>query len=140
MLTCSTFPYGGLQYFTIGWGLIFPSIILPKCWLAWGFFGAYRELLLVLRIAMIVLLGAYLAFYNKITGRKLPLVLILTGACANVVDYFLYGHVVDMFHFKFWGRSFAIFNIADATICCGVIWLLLYPWLVRKRTHDALRR
>ncbi len=125
----STFPYGGIGVFHNWLGVDFSINHITNVGAAWGVLGAHRELLLSLRIVMIVILGVYLGFYNKVASRKLPLVLIFTGACANVVDYFFYGHVIDMFHFNFWGHSFAIFNIADAMVCCSVLWLFIYPWL-----------
>ena len=126
------FPYGGVAVFHDWFGVDFSLNHVINHGAAWGVFREYSKLLLILRIAMILGLGAYLFFYNKKAENKLPLALILTGAFANVLDYFLYGHVVDMFHFNFWGYSFAIFNIADAMICCGVGLLLLNPWLVKK--------
>lgn len=127
------FPYGGICVFHDCCGIDFSINHVINHGAAWGAFGEYRELLLCLRIAMILGMAAYLIFYNKKAEQKFPLCLILTGAFANVLDYFIYGHVVDMFHFNFWGHSFAIFNIADATICCGVGLLLLNPWLAKRR-------
>lgn len=128
-----SFPYGGIAVFHDWFGIDFSINHITNHGAAWGAFRKYSELLLGLRIAMIVGMAVYLAFYNKKPEHKLPLTLILTGACANVLDYFLYGHVVDMFHFNFWGHSFAIFNIADAAICCGVCLLLLNPWLMKAK-------
>ncbi len=127
------FPYGGIGVFHDWLGIDFSLNHVINHGAAWGAFSKYREILLGLRIAMIIGMALYLIFYNKKGEHKLPLSLILTGACANVLDYFLYGHVVDMFHFNFWGYSFAIFNIADATIFCGVCLLLLHPWLVKSK-------
>ena len=48
--------------------------------------------------------------------------LILAGAISNVIDTFVYGHVVDMIHFTFWGYDYAVFNLADSAVCLGVFW------------------
>jgi signal peptidase II len=131
-----SFPYGGIGVFHNWLGIDFSINHVTNFGAAWGVLGAHRELLLGLRIVMIGAMAVYLFFYNKIAARKLPLALILTGACANVLDYFLYGHVIDMFHFTFWGYS-----IADATICCGVLLLLIYPWLGRdKQGAERLKK
>ena len=45
--------------------------------------------------------------------------LIIGGAMGNLIDRFLYGHVIDYFLFHTPGWSFAIFNLADAAITVG---------------------
>ncbi|MBU6446833.1 MAG: signal peptidase II, partial [Verrucomicrobia bacterium] len=56
-----------------------------------------------------------------------PIWLVVTGAIGNVLDYCLYGHVIDFIHFTFWGYSFPIFNVADSCITIGILTLLLLP-------------
>lgn len=46
--------------------------------------------------------------------------MIIGGAIGNLVDRSLYGHVVDVFLFHYGEWSFAVFNIADASISVGV--------------------
>src|SRR5690606_30184448 len=87
---------------------------------AWGLFAGFPGLLFALRVAIISIL---LVFVPK----RLPVWLIATGAIGNVIDYCLYGHVIDFLHFTFWGYSFPIFNIADSCITIGVCFLLLFP-------------
>lgn len=45
--------------------------------------------------------------------------MIIAGALGNLVDRFLYGHVIDyiLFHTETW--SFAVFNLADSLITIG---------------------
>lgn len=47
------------------------------------------------------------------------------GAIGNVVDRLRFGAVVDFLHAHAFGYSWYVFNIADATIVCGVVALLL---------------
>jgi lipoprotein signal peptidase len=87
----------------------------------WGVFSSWQMSLLALRI---LLCGAIIIYLIKarITGlRQFCLTLVLAGALSNVFDTFYYGFVIDMIHFTFSGRSFGIFNIADASIFTGVI-------------------
>jgi signal peptidase II len=58
--------------------------------------------------------------------------LVLTGALGNILDYFLYGHVVDLFRFSFRGYSFPVFNCADVWIFLGVS-SLFFEKVVQKR-------
>lgn len=92
---------------------------------AWGFLSSYQSYLLWGRCAIILALFCYLFFYPLSFSRKASLSVIAFGALGNVLDFFLYGHVVDMFHFRFWGHSFAVFNVADSMIFCGSLTLFL---------------
>ncbi|MFN0065814.1 MAG: signal peptidase II [Chlamydiales bacterium] len=104
---------------------------------AWGLFSNFRYLLVAVRIAVIVGLFVYLFF--RCDNRKMdaPLVLVLAGAIGNIVDFFLYGYVVDFLHFRFFGHSFAVFNIADALISIGVAWLFLLFLFTKKKKPDV---
>jgi signal peptidase II len=122
--TLPLYPYGGISIFKKVLGIDFSIVHQTNKGAAWGLFASMQDYLLLFRIGAIVLLFAYL-LVNKTAMRRFPLLLILSGAIGNVVDYFLYGHVVDMFHFTFWGYSYPVFNIADSAIFCGVALLLL---------------
>lgn len=60
--------------------------------------------------------------------------LIIAGAAGNLIDKFLYGHVVDfiLFHTENW--SFAVFNFADSFITIGAGLIILDELLTKKNT------
>ncbi|MCE2983004.1 MAG: signal peptidase II, partial [Parachlamydia sp.] len=112
----SIYPYGGIGIFKDFLGIEFSINYMMNTGAAWGLFGHYQLPLLLFRLGLISGLIAYLLFYNKQPAWEIPFVLVLSGAISNVMDYFIYGHVIDMFHFNFWGFDFAVFNIADCMI------------------------
>jgi signal peptidase II len=59
--------------------------------------------------------------------------LIIAGALGNLVDRFLYGHVIDyvLFHTETW--SFAVFNLADSFISVGAAAVILDEMLLPKK-------
>ncbi|PZM12168.1 signal peptidase II [Rhizobium tubonense] len=59
--------------------------------------------------------------------------LIIAGALGNLVDRFLYGHVIDyiLFHTETW--SFAVFNLADSFITVGAAAVILDELLLPKK-------
>ncbi|NLS02084.1 signal peptidase II [Rhizobium sp. P32RR-XVIII] len=59
--------------------------------------------------------------------------LIIAGALGNLVDRFLYGHVIDyiLFHTQTW--SFAVFNLADSFITVGAGCVILDELLQPKK-------
>jgi signal peptidase II len=63
--------------------------------------------------------------------------LIIAGALGNLVDRFLYGHVIDyiLFHTETW--SFAVFNLADAFISVGAAAVILDELLLSKKGESV---
>jgi signal peptidase II len=119
------------QCFPIGF-LLWDSHIGVKLYLqyvenrggAWGMLSDYYPYLLGFRLLVISGLILY-TFLSKLHwSRVLFLSFLLAGAMCNVIDCFLYGYVIDMIHFTFFGHSYGIFNIADASIFLGVFGLL----------------
>lgn len=118
------YPYGGIGIFKNFLGIEFSLSHQINHGAAWGILADYQISLLYLRIVLIAFLFFYIVFFNKKPERNTPLVLIIAGATSNVIDYFLYGHVVDMLHFVLWGYDFPVFNLADSAIFIGVAYLL----------------
>ena len=122
------YPYGGISVFKNFCGIDFSIVHQINTGAAWGMFSNFQDYLLFFRIVMIGVILSYLVFFNKTPLRRLPLLLILSGAIGNVSDYFIYGHVVDMFYFNFWGYSYPVFNIADSVIFSGVAMLFFQSY------------
>jgi signal peptidase II len=118
------YPYDGIAVFQ-GWaGIDFCLTHVINRGAAWGVFANIQHVLLYARIAIIGGLLTYLFCVKGDVFRKFCLMLVAAGACGNVADYFIYGHVVDMFYFVFWGYSYPVFNLADSAIFCGIALLL----------------
>ena len=128
------FPYGGISIFqgVLG-GIDFSINHVHNMGAAWGAFSSFQSLLMVLRLVIIVFLIVYLVGFNKEKVRTFPLLFVISGAVGNIVDYFVYGHVIDFLHFKFWSYSYPLFNVADSAIFCGVAFLILHSFWSRKK-------
>jgi signal peptidase II len=114
------YPYGGIGIFQNFAGVEFSINHMTNTGAAWGVFGNYQLPLIILRIGLILGLCLYLFYFNRYSSWRLPLILILAGATGNVLDFFIYGHVVDMLHFVIWGYDFPVFNFADSAISIGI--------------------
>lgn len=97
---------------------------------AFGFLSGYGGwqlwFLTILAIIISVILSYYLV--TKPLGNSILLlafVFIIAGALGNSLDRLLYGFVVDFidFHYKDW--HYPAFNIADISISCGAVLLLV---------------
>lgn len=128
----SQFPYGGIGIFKNFLGIEFSIVHAINRGAAWGLFSDYQLYLIVLRIVLIFSLILYLVFYNKHPGFVIPMTLISAGALGNILDYFLYGHVIDMLRFVLWGYDFPVFNVADSFICIGIFSLMITSWFESK--------
>lgn len=125
-----SYPYGGIPVFQDFGGIQFSLVHTINKGAAWGVFSDYQWVLLGVRIVLIGALTAYIFYCSAI--YVLPLSLILAGALGNVIDTFLYGHVIDMFKFVLWGYHYPVFNIADMAITCGIAWLFVVSWYEKK--------
>jgi signal peptidase II len=121
-----SYPYGGIGVFKDFLGIEFSINYATNKGAAWGMLSDFQPYLLALRIVLVLSLLVYVIFFNTDWRRRLPLVLIIAGAFGNILDYFIYGHVIDMFHFILWGYDYPIFNIADSSIFIGIIWLFFF--------------
>ncbi|MHB0951097.1 MAG: signal peptidase II [Allorhizobium sp.] len=63
-------------------------------------------------------------------------VMIIAGAVGNIIDRFVYGHVIDyvLFYTQTW--SFAVFNLADSLITVGAGLILLDELLIMTNRKD----
>lgn len=134
--SAQTYPYGGIGVFKNFMGIEFSVTHATNKGAAWGILSEWQNYLLYLRITLVASLLIYLFAFNKHPKWEIPLALIVAGATGNILDYFVYGHVVDMFHFVFWGYDYPVFNVADAAIFLGVISLLIISFFEKlKQPH-----
>ncbi len=103
--------------------------------MAWGMFSSFQMAILLVRIVVIGAIIYALFRKERIKNDRFAFLMILFGAIGNVFDTLTYGFVIDMLHFTFFGRSYGVFNIADAMIFIGAFCLLLKP----KRKDFALK-
>lgn len=120
-----SYPFGGIPVFYDWHGIDFAITHVMNRGAAWGVLASFQHYLLYLRILIIGGLLSYLIFIKTSAFRKFCMLLIACGAIGNVLDTFIYGHVVDMFYFIFWGYSYPVFNIADTVIFCGIAFLVI---------------
>lgn len=125
------YPSQEIKIFNWG-GISFSLTYLTNKGAAWGFLGDYQIPLLYFRGALILGLCLFLFKFNKVRSWEFPLILIIFGAFSNVLDFFIYGHVVDMLYFRFKAFDFPVFNLADSAISIGMVWLFFLSTFTSK--------
>jgi len=83
------------------------------------------EIILYPLLSLIIISGSILAYYyinweNKILASSIAL--IWAGGIGNIIDRFLYGHVIDFIKIGNW----PVFNLADSFISIGAGLLIIY--------------
>ncbi|OQO71388.1 signal peptidase II [Enterococcus villorum] len=99
---------------------------------AWSMLEGKMWLFAVITIIAVIVVVT-LMIKNQRKGSRwlmIGLSLILAGAIGNFIDRVRLGYVVDMFQTDF--MNFPIFNVADITLVCGVVCILIYIILDEK--------
>ncbi len=86
--------------------------------MAFSLFSGRPWLLGALSLALLAAGYFFLRPYRLSRLSRTAAMLVLGGAAGNLLDRFVQGYVVDMIAFEF--VDFAVFNVADTAIVCGV--------------------
>jgi signal peptidase II len=105
---------------------------------SFGLFAGGMASRVLLSLLSIIVSGFLIRWLSQ-TQRRYSAVgagLILGGAVGNLVDRIFYGYVVDFLDFKGLGFPY-VFNVADAAINIGVVFLLYDALVVERREKAA---
>jgi signal peptidase II len=100
-------------------------------------FGMFQGMGTVFAILAIIISGAIIYYYPRITSEdwtlRVALCMQLGGALGNLIDRITQGYVTDFVSVG----NFAVFNVADSCITVGVGVLILGVWLQERRKKKA---
>lgn len=119
---------------------VIPYLALYRTWnegVAFSFLsGLDGWVIVVMRLAII----AFILWWWRSSEHPSPFshlgfVMVIAGALGNIIDHFLYGHVVDyvLFHTETW--SFAVFNLADSFITVGAVLIGFCEVFLNRKTQ-----
>ncbi len=105
---------------------------------AWGLFGNYNTVLMVLSVVMLTVMVIFRrSFLSDTWEHRLALGLMVGGIIGNLIDRLRHGYVIDFLDFHVAGHHWPVFNVADSSICVGVgIYIVSSLWLSRHPLHD----
>jgi len=87
----------------------------------------------------IIVLGVILYFYERFSRNRSYLIcfgLIAGGIIGNLIDRYAYGFVLDFIDVRIW----PVFNIADASMTIGLLWLLALAICSSKRNSKKSKK
>lgn len=134
---------------TLDYGLpipVFPGFNLTLIFnpgVSFGLFpvGSDTGLVFMLLVQAVLCLGiAFYAWMQRARTIVWPLLLLLSGALANLVDRFLNGAVTDYLDFYIGAYHWPAFNLADACITLGVAGLIAAEFLGRPRDKQNTKQ
>ncbi len=103
-------------------------------------FGIFQGAGDVFKYLAIVVAAAIIYYFPQVprseTTLRVALGMQLGGAVGNLIDRFLQGYVTDFVSVG----TFAVWNVADASITMGVGVLLLGMWLEERHQRQAAQR
>ena len=114
----SSVPVGGPLNFTLVWNQ----------GVSFGLFQAEHDLVRWILVAFSLIVAVLLVAWARTADRLtmgIGLGLVIGGAIGNAIDRIRFGAVVDFLDFQRLGFFPWVFNIADAAITIGVVFLLL---------------
>lgn len=106
-------------------------------------FGWFQGRMIFFYIMTAIAILSIVIWLSKLNLKKekvltFALALFLGGAIGNFIDRILYQEVIDFVHTIWWGRSFAIFNVADMALVCGAILMTLDVLILDRRRGKEL--
>jgi signal peptidase II len=119
-----------------------PFLDLVMVWnrgVSYGLFAAEGMLGTLVLTVFSLCAVAGLSWWLSTAERQLlglGLGLVVGGALGNVIDRLIYGAVADFFHFHAFGRDWYVFNVADAAITVGVVFLILDAFVRPGQAHS----
>lgn len=94
--------------------------------------GWQRYFFVVISIAAVVLIVYWLRKHRNDKTFCLALSLLLSGAIGNLIDRFIYGHVIDFLDVHAFGYHWPTFNVADCGVTLGAL-LFIYVEFKRNK-------
>jgi signal peptidase II len=104
---------------------------------AWGILQGQMWLFYAITLIVIIALIYYIQKAAK--GKwllGLSLSLMLGGAIGNFIDRVFRKEVVDFIHTFIFGYNFPVFNVADSSLCIGVVLLMIVMLRDERETKE----
>ncbi len=96
---------------------------------AWGMFAGHQVFLIAFSLMTLVfLLWKRRQLFLPLWGSTLTMSLLFGGIIGNLIDRIRLNYVIDFLDFHWQGAHFPAFNVADASICCGVFLFIATQW------------
>ena len=115
---------------------------LTYCENTGGAFSIFEGNPYILAVISLVLIGALITYIAMKKPKNHVLMcslsMIVAGGLGNIIDRVTKGFVVDFFDFC--AINFAIFNVADIFVCCGMALLAYYIIFIQDKAEKGKKK
>jgi signal peptidase II len=129
----------GTTWLPEGWNWLMPYARVVHWYNTGAAFGSFTEYGWVFTILAFVVSGLIIYYYRQVEDNewwlKLAMGMQMGGALGNVIDRLTYGGKVTDFISV---GTFAVFNVADASISTGVVLLLIGLWVKEREDRKKV--
>lgn len=102
---------------------------------AWGMFGGFNGWLALLSIVVLALIVIFRrSFLTDVAIHRVAFGFMIGGIVGNLIDRLRLQYVVDFLDFHWNRHHFPAFNVADSSICIGVMLYMLSAFILSRRT------
>jgi signal peptidase II len=123
-------PFGGSWS---PWPWLAPYVRLVHWQNTGAAFGMFQGFGMVFTVLAFIVAIAILYYFPRVPSKewalRVAMVMMLGGAVGNLIDRLTYGTVTDFISVG----TFAVFNVADASISVGTAILILAVWISERR-------
>ena len=107
---------------------------------AWSMLAGKPLVIIFMTIAIFVFLLYYMQKFKNNKRNVLAFSLVFGGLLGNLIDRFLYGHVIDFIDIMIFNYDYPIFNIADSSVFVGVLLLIWSIYLGEDNENSSRRK
>jgi len=105
---------------------------------AWGMLAGRQVFLIAFSVLTLgFLLWKRKPLFEPLWGHTLTMSLLFGGVIGNLIDRVRINYVIDFLDFHWRNSHFPSFNVADASICCGVFLFIITQWLHDKKKENS---
>lgn len=101
-------------------------------------FGAVSKIIVAV-LTFVLIVAAIIVLCRGIVKHPFGVVtvaMIIGGGIGNLIDRVFLHYVIDFFAFTFFGKDFAVFNVADIFVTVGTILFVFYFLFLEKSAEE----
>ena len=105
---------------------------------AWSLFEGQTFILIVIPVIVLIFAIVFLTWTNRMV-LTVPIAMAIGGGLGNLIDRIVRGKVVDFIDVYIFGYDFPVFNVADISLVCGMIFLAIYILFFYKEEKPGFK-
>jgi signal peptidase II len=100
---------------------------------AWGMLSEHTDILSIISGVMLVLIVVFRKqIFHDVLPQRIAFGLLVGGIIGNLIDRVWFGFVTDFLDFYIGTSHWPAFNVADSSICIGVVLYSISSWIVQR--------